>query len=69
MPAREGFVQMTVGGLTLDPVTKQPRLACGAALAGGEVWVKGKRLTLDDLANTPVHDPLWATHLELGGPR
>jgi hypothetical protein len=50
--------------VTLDPVTKTPRLACGAALGAAEIWVKGQRLTPEALDDLDVQDPHWAKHLE-----
>ena len=54
--------------IALDPVTKEPRLACGAVLAAGEAWLPGQRLTPDQIDPETFRAPLWATHLE-GGAR
>ena len=53
--------------VTLDPVTKRPRLASGAALAGAETWVPGERLTPEESAGLKIRDPIWASHIENGG--
>jgi hypothetical protein len=52
--------------IALDPVTKRPRLACGAALAADESWERGARLAPDQVDPEVFRAPLWAAHMERG---